>query len=63
MKIEVNMLGKSFPIELDEGAIGSDLKKKFNFNALFIYNGLQMDPNVPLKDGDRVEIILPISGG
>ena len=63
MKVEVNMLGKSYPLELTEGATGRDLKNVFNVSALYYINELQMDPDIPLKDGDKVQVVFAFGGG
>jgi len=63
MKVEVNMLGKSYPLELKDGATGRDLRNIFNVSALYYINEVQMDPGLPLKNGDKVEVVFAFGGG
>lgn len=63
MKVEVAMLGKLYTIELEEGVTGEDLRKKFNVPATYYLKGLPMKLDVPLKDGDKIEIIFAFGGG
>ena len=63
MKVEVHMQGSSYPVELEEGATGKDLKSRFDLPALYYANGAQMNPDTPLKEGDKIEIMFAFGGG
>jgi len=60
-------LGEPLWVELPEGSTGADLLRVLRVPAeegkLFILNGVREEPEVSLRDGDRVGVFPPIGGG
>ncbi|OPY66297.1 MAG: hypothetical protein A4E57_02876 [Syntrophorhabdaceae bacterium PtaU1.Bin034] len=63
IKVEISMRGELYTQELKEGATGRDLKNKFNLPALYYLGGRQLDSELRLKDGDKIEIVFVFGGG
>ncbi|MHB1420213.1 MAG: MoaD/ThiS family protein [Bacillota bacterium] len=60
-------LGEHITMEIPEGSTGLDLLRVIGIPAgegqLFIINSSRVEPDVDLREGDRVGIFPPLGGG